>query len=476
MPMRWTMSCALQSVAGSEGSSGAGQLGGIVPVAPAGRVSMLTDYIDAGERYVTCPNKDTVYGAGFQHVDTQPVVVQVPDFVGRFFVYQIAEPEGEMKRAIALMTACAVLLIAGCKMEPAPAPVSTPAPAPTAATTPAPTPARTTIAPADEGLTSIEAPRCDGCVMVTPQNFTRAETDLYFGRIEKNGGLGKIVSVRTPAPIDSQTVVRMNRDTLYSSGVFDLNAGPVTVTLPDAGKRFMSMQVIDEDEYTPMVVYGKGTYMLTKGKVGTRYVAAVIRTLVNPQSPQDLDEVHRLQDAIKVSQKSPGSFEVPKWDKASQDKVREALISLGSTIHEFSRGFGTKQQTDPVMHLVGAAAGWGGNPDRDAKYVNLTVPNNDGTQAYKVTVGKVPVDGFWSISVYNAKGYFQKNAQGAYSLNDVTAKKNNDGTVTVQFGGCDGSAPNCLPIPHGWNAMLRLYRPRPEVLSGRWTFPELQAM
>ena len=68
-----------------------GRLGGIAPVASPGHVSMLTDYIDAGERLVTCPNQDTVYGAGFSRVDTQPVVVQVPDFGNRFFVYQIAD-------------------------------------------------------------------------------------------------------------------------------------------------------------------------------------------------------------------------------------------------------------------------------------------------------------------------------------------------------------------------------------------------
>ena len=50
--------------------------------------------------------------------------------------------------------------------------------------------------------------------------------------------------------------------------------------------------------------------------------------------------MHALQDAIKVTQKSAGSFETPKWDKTSQDKVRAALISLGSTIHGFSGGFG----------------------------------------------------------------------------------------------------------------------------------------
>jgi len=378
-----------------------------------------------------------------------------------------------MKRAMMWLMAGVVLLIAGCKSEPAPAPA--PVAAPTATSTPAAAPT-TSTAPADESLTATEAAVCSDCVVVTPVNFARAETDLYFGKIVKESGLGKIGSNRTPTPIDNQTIVRMNRDTLYSSGVFDLDAGPVTITLPDAGKRFMSMQVIDEDEYTPMVVYGKGTYTISKSKVGTRYAAVLIRTLVDAQSQQDLDEVHKLQDAIKVSQRSVGSFEVPNWDKDSQDKVRAALISLGATITTFSNGFGTKQQTDPVMHLIGAAAGWGGNPDRDAKYENMRVPNNDGVHAYKVTVGKVPVDGFWSISVYNAKGYFEKNAYDAYSVNNITAQKNADGTVTVQFGGCDGTIPNCLPITKGWNATVRLYRPEPQILRGTWKFPELQEM
>ena len=53
----------------------------------------------------------------------------------------------------------------------------------------------------------------------------------------------------------------MNRDTLYSAAVFDLDAGPVTITLPDAGKRFMSMQVIDEDQYTPTSSTSRQPYL-----------------------------------------------------------------------------------------------------------------------------------------------------------------------------------------------------------------------
>src|SRR6185437_12104142 len=63
-----------------------GRLGGIVPVSPPGYVSMLTDYIDEKERFVTCPNQDTVYGAGFQRLDSIPVIVQVPDFGDRFWL------------------------------------------------------------------------------------------------------------------------------------------------------------------------------------------------------------------------------------------------------------------------------------------------------------------------------------------------------------------------------------------------------
>ena len=84
----------------------------------------------------------------------------------------------------------------------------------------------------------------------------------------------------------------------------------------------------------------------------------------------------------------------------------------------------------------------------------------------------MPVDGFWSISIYDAQGYYRKNPLDAYTLNDITAKKNQDSSVTIRLGGCDGKIPNCLPITKGWNYMVRLYRPRPEILDGTWKFPE----
>jgi hypothetical protein len=310
-------------------------------------------------------------------------------------------------------------------------------------------------------------------VPVTADNFPRAESDLYFSNVIKDGGLGKFVHRREPAAVNNQTIIRLNRDTLYSAAVFDLDAGPVTITLPDAGKRFMSMQVFDEDQFTPEVDYGAGTYVLSKDEIGTRYMLIGVRTLVDPTDPNDVNAVHALQDAMKIEQSGgPGKFDVPHWDQASQKKVRDALLVLASTLPDTKHMFGTKDAVDPVRRLIGAASAWGGNPEKDALYLNQVPEKNDGKTIYKLNVKDVPVGGFWSVSVYNAKGYFEPNRLNAYALNNITAKPNGDGSITIQFGGCDGKVANCLPTTPGWNYLVRLYRPREDVLNGTWTFPK----
>ena len=315
-----------------------------------------------------------------------------------------------------------------------------------------------------------------GTVPVTVDNFVRAESDMYIAALTKQGGgLGRLLHRREPASVDHQTVIRLNRDTFYTSGTFDLDAGPVTLTMPDAGSRYMALQVISQDHYVPHVYYGAGSHTLTRENVGTRYVLTAIRTLVDPDDPADMAKVHTLQDAIRVSQKAPGRLELPDWDPVSQKKVRDALLVLSTTIPDFRHAFGTKDDVDPVRRLVGAAAAWGGNPDKDATYLNFTPEKNDGATVYRLRVEDVPVDGFWSVSVYNAEGYYEKNAADAYSLNNLTAKKDADGSISIQFGGCDGQVANCLPIVEGWNYTVRLYRPRQEILSGSWQFPVPQA-
>lgn len=311
-------------------------------------------------------------------------------------------------------------------------------------------------------------------MLVSADNFARAESDLYFGNVVKDGGFGTFHHIRELTPLDHQLVIRSNRDTVYSAGVFDLDAGPVTVSLPDSGDRFMSMQVISEDHYVPAVFYGKGEHILTRDEIGTRYAMVAIRTLVDPNRDADLDTVHALQDAIGVRQEHAGSFDIPNWDRVTQQAVREALVQLVTTLPDSKRMFGSKGDTDPVRHLIGSAAAWGGNPEKDAIYFSVNPAVNDGATAYRLSVDQVPVDAFWSVTVYNKDGYFTPNPQNAYSLNNLTAQRAADGRITIQFGGCDASIANCLPITPGWNYLVRLYRPQDQILNGQWTFPEAE--
>ncbi len=260
----------------------------------------------------------------------------------------------------------------------------------------------------------------------------------------------------------------MNRDTVYSYAGFDLDAGPVTLTLPDVGDRFMSLQAVNQDHYTIGVYYDTQPHTFTREQVGTRYLIVLIRTLINPSTPGDLEAVHAAQDAITVELADPGTFEVPDWDPTSLDEIRNALLVLAKHTGSFKGAFGNQNEVDPINHLIGTAAGWGGNPDKDATYVSIQPTDEGTTSAWSMTFADVPVDGFWSVSVYNEGGFFEKNDQDAYTINNLTAVRDADGSVTVRFGEWADDVPNRIPVTPGWNALLRLYRPRAEILDGTW--------
>ena len=135
---------------------------------------------------------------------------------------------------------------------------------------------------------------------------------------------------------------------------------------------------------------------------------------------------------------------MPEYDPASFDATRQTLLTLARGLTSFDRAFGAKEAVDPIHHLLGTAAGWGGLPVEEAFYIGVEPGLPVGE--YKVTVRDVPVDGFWSISVYNADGFFEPNDRNAYSVNNITATPDADGSVTVHFGGCADDRPNCLPI------------------------------
>ncbi|WP_164123711.1 MULTISPECIES: DUF1214 domain-containing protein [Sphingobacterium] len=310
----------------------------------------------------------------------------------------------------------------------------------------------------------------NGKQKVTIDNFVRAETDNYFKIRTEDGCFGKLCHNSGPADVNHQSIIRTNRDTRYSYGIFDLTS-PVTITMPDTKGRFQSMMVINEDSYI-RVFYEPGSYTFTKENVGTRFIHITIRTLADPNSAEDNKIVTAIQKSIGVQQANVGKLEIPDWDPESLTKTRNLLLALAKDLPNSKAAFGTEWEVTQVRQLLGTAGGYGGNPEKDAIYFNFNPPNADGVTPYTLTLKDVPVDAFWSVSLYNEKGYYEVNKYNSYNFNSITSKKNADGSVTIHFGG-DPKNPNFLYITKGWNYMIRLYRPRREVLDGTWKCPEL---
>jgi hypothetical protein len=310
-------------------------------------------------------------------------------------------------------------------------------------------------------------------VIVTVDNFVRVESNRMMTQLmAAGGGINRWQHNRQPTPLDQQSVVRMNRDTLYSFAVVDL-AGGASVTVPDSGDRYVSLTVVNQDHYINRVFHEPGEHTLTVDEFDTPWVAVAARILVDPADDEDVAAVNALQDQFAAEATSSRPFVMPDYDTAGLDATRQALLELARGIGGFDRAFGSRSDVDPVRHLLGSAAGWGGLPDQEASYIGVEPRLPVGE--YRLTVRDVPVDGFWSVSIYNADGFFEPNDRDAYSVNNLTARPNDDGSVTVHFGGND-DRPNLLPIMDGWNYTVRLYRPRPQVLDGSWTFPAVEPL
>jgi hypothetical protein len=257
--------------------------------------------------------------------------------------------------------------------------------------------------------------------------------------------------------------------------VFDLTE-PVTITKPDTGDRYQSMNVQNEDQYVKLSVTEPGEYTITQELIGTRYAGVNFRTFVDPNDPDDVEQVRQLQDETDVEQSSAGMFEIPNWDQRSHEQLTDALRTLYYTIDDWSGAFGDVGQVDPVKFFISSVSGWTGVPEpSEALILQRTPAQNDGTTPYTLTVEDVPVDGFWSVSVYNRDLSFVKNRYDAYIVNNVTAERNDDGSVTIYFGG-DPDQSNFLYTPEGWRYLVRLYKPREPIISGSYQFPEAEPL
>ena len=308
-------------------------------------------------------------------------------------------------------------------------------------------------------------------IHVNVDNFARAETDRMFASLQADaGGVNRLEHNREPTPIDHQPVIRMNRDTLYSAAVVDISKG-ATVTVPDAGDRYVSVMVVNEDHYVNRVFHEAGEHSLAVAEFGTQWVAVAVRVLVDPGDADDVAAVNALQDGFAVEAESSKPFELPDYDTAAPRRDPDGAARAGPRAERLRPCIRRERRRRPRPSPARQRGGLG-RPPRPGGVVHRRRARAAGRRVRADGArrpGRRVLVGFR----LQRRGLLRAEQPDSYSVNNLTAVRNDDGSVTIHFGG-DDDRPNLLPIVEGWNYTVRLYRPRPEILDGSWAFPAIE--
>jgi len=309
-------------------------------------------------------------------------------------------------------------------------------------------------------------------IIVTPETFSRADVDLTFTGIVAEVGSNKFRHDRSLIPLDKQPAVTMNRDTIYSFGVFYVPNG-TTITLPASKDgRYQSAMIMQNDHYIDQVFYGAGVHEI---KSATEFVGIAIRTQVKADDPEDVKYVNSLQDQIVVTLPEgakPKAYVSPDWDKASLDALRKKYQQEAKALPNLNATSGARGTIDPAMQRLGVAVALGLLPPKDAVYIYRDY-GLKGDQCYKATYKKPPFNdkGFFSFTMYGADKYLHDEKS---NLNNRVISYNPDGTFTMYYGpeALCGQVSNRLNTPgDDWYLGMRIYRPGQSVIDGKYDMP-----
>jgi len=401
-----------------------GRLGGVLPMAPTGYVCMLSDYIQADQHFVTCTNQDTVYGAGYMSLDKQPVVVQVPDFAERFFTYQIVDHRTDSFASVGKQyrTKSGHYLLVGPNWK---------------SDTPA-------------GINAVFR-SSTGLAAVFPRVF---QDDTPEDKVAIQRVLSQVM-VYPLSEFDGQMKSR------------DWSKVPSFPTPSGAGSG-ETKWVIPERFFDQL----SEVLQTVPPLPGEEALYGTFRSVLDAAAKDTSIKATLTQTAV-----------------GAEDELIKPLFEFHNNGRPVGNGWtsppnGARWGTDYLSRTATAKSNMYDNAPEETRYIytdfDSTGQRLTGANRYTVTFAKdeqPPVNGFWSLTLYNKAHFFAPNALNRFSLGtkSKSMKVGSDGSLTLYFQnespGID-KEPNWVPAPKDeFSLYIRAYWPKAEILDGRWKPP-----
>jgi hypothetical protein len=401
-----------------------GRLGGVLPVAPVGYVSMLTDYIAPDQHFVTCPNQDTVYGAGFMSLNRQPVVVQVPDFGDRFFTYQMVDHRTDSFASI------------GKQYNTKP------------------------------GHFLLVGPDWNGTVPAGIIAAFRSSTDLaaVFPRVFQDDTPDDKVAIQH---VLSQVMVYPLSEFNGQMKTRDWRKTPSFPAPAGAGKG-ETRWVLPEKYFDQLPEVLQAVPPLP----GEEALYGTFKSLLDAAAQDPQIKATLSQTAV-----------------AAEEELIKPLFAFHNNGRPIGNGWtsppnGARWGTDYLSRAATAKSNMFDNAPEETRYIYTDFDKEGqrlkGENRYAVTFAEgqtPPVNGFWSLTVYNKEHLFEPNGLNRFSLGtkSKSMKQNSDGSLTLYFQseqpGADKET-NWVPTPKDqFSLYIRAYWPKAEILDERWTPP-----
>jgi hypothetical protein len=404
-----------------------GRLNGVLPAAPRGQIAMLNDYIDPGQTFIACPNQDVVYGLGFFSLDQEPVVIQVPDFGERFWVYALYDARTNQFAEVGkpYNSKSGFYLMVGPKWS-------------------------------GEKPAGIEA------VLRSSTELANAIPRAFMDdTAEDRAAIQPVINQIVAYPLKDFDGKMKTKDWSKAPtipGPKSTGGGETKWVLPE---KFFDQLGTVLDIVPPLpgeeALYGQFRSLLAAAAADPTIKQTLLQ--LAPEAEHGIiDSFHEW----KHNGRPAGNG----WNR-STNNAQTGVDYFDRTGTAKSNMFDNKPTETQYYYTDGDSTG--ASLNGDGNYQVTFAPGQD-----------PPVNGFWSLTLYNEHHFFNPNALKRYSLGtkNKTLKRNADGSLTLYAGakspGKDKES-NWLPAPTAhFSLYLRAYWGKQPILDGSWQPPSVR--